>query len=659
GNLYSTDAAKYVTTAEVTDGSLDLVIKKGDKSYGGYINGLDIVPVPTLPYHFDFGDGAVQSGWIAINSSTVYSPELGFGFDASSSQSGMDRAPGNIPSGYENLHKDQILGETTFKADVPNGKYEVVIYYGCWNTGFGVNYTLEGVSSGNLASTDAAQYKTEAEVTDGVLDLIIAKGSKSYGGYINGMDVIPLEADPVETAAPTVTPTTNPSVTPLPTTEPEITPTANPSATPIPTIEPSAAPTPDEPTPTPVIDDRAEAPKMNITSFIGGKKVELVTATSGADIRYTDDGSIPDASSKLYTDPINITDTITIKAIAIKSGMNNSNVTSGKITVSKVEKPKVSHAGGQYPVGTTITLKSATNGTTIYYTTDGSIPTIENGIKYPGYIVILKDMELKAIAVKDGYKTSDMLEEAYTVPAEVSGNTTVSAGSSTASAGDLVSVPLYVFTDSDISECSVVINYDADVFEYVSITPAEGILPLDISASSDNNGKVVIRYSGSTIESGEICSINLNALSSAEDGVYEITVEKSDMYDTVNGKITLMGSVNSKLGVSASAVLTDKSGKDIKDVSDMEGEITVGVFFEDAESNNDETPLTVNVMLAVYDRGGSLINLAMIEADTSDINRVLTHTIKIPENAEVGSIKMMIWNGLNDMAPLSESSSLL
>ncbi|MCH5186228.1 MAG: chitobiase/beta-hexosaminidase C-terminal domain-containing protein, partial [Oscillospiraceae bacterium] len=407
-------------------------------------------------------------------------------------------------------------------------------------------------------------------------------------------------------------------------------------------------------------DGAAEAPKINITSVIGGKTVELMTTTSGGVIRYTDDGTIPNENSKLYTGtPIEITETTTIKAITVKSGMQNSSVTSGKISVSKVEPLTVSHTGGKYALGTTITLKTITSGTTIYYTTDGNIPTPENGIKYSGSIVISKNMTLKAIAVKNGYKTSAILEEIYTVPTTVLKKSTVSIGSATAAAGDLVSVPVYIFSDSDVSNCYFVVNYDAKVFEYASITPAEGVSSLDLFASSDNNGKIAIRYMGSAIESGEICSINLNALSSAYDGIYELTVDKSEQYDTMDGEIMLTGSVNSNIEVSAETVLTDKEGNDITNKSQVKDEITASVTFEDLEDGNDGEPLTVNVILAIYDRGGALVSLAAVETDVSDANSVFTHTIKIPENVEVGSIKMMIWRDLNDMAPCSKVSSVL
>lgn len=191
GSLASTTATTYSTIAEVTDGTLDIIINKGNDKYGGYINGLDITALPSLPYHFDFGDGDVQDGYTSITPSTLYS-EMGFGFVDDISQSSMQRAPYNIPAGSEALYGDQINGETHFKADVPNEKYTITIYYGTWNDEFSTNYTIEGISSGSLFSTDATTYSTVAEVTDGVLDIDINMGDNKYGGYINGIDIIPL-----------------------------------------------------------------------------------------------------------------------------------------------------------------------------------------------------------------------------------------------------------------------------------------------------------------------------------------------------------------------------------------------------------------------------------------------------------------------------------
>ncbi|MCL2813173.1 MAG: chitobiase/beta-hexosaminidase C-terminal domain-containing protein [Oscillospiraceae bacterium] len=65
-----------------------------------------------------------------------------------------------------------------------------------------------------------------------------------------------------------------------------------------------------------------------------GAKVTITSATPGAAIYYTTNGSAPTASSSKYTAPITVTETITIKAIAVKPDMEDSAVASFAYTVS-------------------------------------------------------------------------------------------------------------------------------------------------------------------------------------------------------------------------------------------------------------------------------------------------------------------------------------
>jgi glucosylceramidase len=62
--------------------------------------------------------------------------------------------------------------------------------------------------------------------------------------------------------------------------------------------------------------------------------LELSSETEGAQIYYTTDGTTPTADSLLYTQPMLITDTVTIKSIAIKDNLESSDVVSQDYTVS-------------------------------------------------------------------------------------------------------------------------------------------------------------------------------------------------------------------------------------------------------------------------------------------------------------------------------------
>jgi predicted small lipoprotein YifL len=70
----------------------------------------------------------------------------------------------------------------------------------------------------------------------------------------------------------------------------------------------------------------------------GGTAVTLSCATSGAAIYYTLDGNTPTASSAAYSAPIGITAAVTIKAIAVKEGMDDSDILIAAYTINGTAK---------------------------------------------------------------------------------------------------------------------------------------------------------------------------------------------------------------------------------------------------------------------------------------------------------------------------------
>ncbi|PYM39561.1 MAG: hypothetical protein DME17_00520, partial [Candidatus Rokuibacteriota bacterium] len=77
------------------------------------------------------------------------------------------------------------------------------------------------------------------------------------------------------------------------------------------------------------------APVLNPAggTFILSVRVTITDGTAGAAIYYTTDGSTPTTASTLYTGPITVTKTTTIKAIAQAPGLAISGVTSGTYTI--------------------------------------------------------------------------------------------------------------------------------------------------------------------------------------------------------------------------------------------------------------------------------------------------------------------------------------
>ncbi|MCR8657438.1 chitobiase/beta-hexosaminidase C-terminal domain-containing protein [Paenibacillus endoradicis] len=147
-----------------------------------------------------------------------------------------------------------------------------------------------------------------------------------------------------------------------------------------------------------------------------GTSVSLINATQGATIYYTTDGTSPNTSSTVYSSQITITNAMTIKAIAVKSGMTNSSVMTVSYTIiEQAATPTANLAGGAVAAGTSVSLSNATQGATIYYTTDNSDPSPTNGTIYSSPITITNAMTIKAIAVKSGMTNSEVMSVSYTI----------------------------------------------------------------------------------------------------------------------------------------------------------------------------------------------------------------------------------------------------
>lgn len=159
--------------------------------------------------------------------------------------------------------------------------------------------------------------------------------------------------------------------------------------------------------------------KPNFTPEAGavaaGTNVVIETVTEGATIYYTTDGTEPTTSSSVYSSPITVNVAMTIKALAVKDGYPNSDVAIAAYTIAEpAATPTFSVAAGAYTSIQDVELTTATDGATIYYTTDGSEPTTESK-EYTAAIKVKESLTIKAIAAKDGMANSEVATAAYTI----------------------------------------------------------------------------------------------------------------------------------------------------------------------------------------------------------------------------------------------------
>ena len=149
-----------------------------------------------------------------------------------------------------------------------------------------------------------------------------------------------------------------------------------------------------------------------------GVKVTMATTTEGAVIYYTTDGTLPTKESTKYSEAVEFTQDATVKAIAIKGGIENSPVSVATVSIKEkaitgtkieyVDKTycsAVTFTSGATATGVKVTMATTTEGAVIYYTTDGTLPTKES-TKYSEAVEFTQDATVKAIAIKGGIENS-------------------------------------------------------------------------------------------------------------------------------------------------------------------------------------------------------------------------------------------------------------
>ncbi len=139
-------------------------------------------------------------------------------------------------------------------------------------------------------------------------------------------------------------------------------------------------------------------------------KVTLSTTTIWPSIYYTTNGTTPSSSNGTkYTDPFDVTEETTIKAIVTKTGFTDSEVITR--TIYKVATPTIQDNGDN-----TISITCATSGADIYYTTDGTTTPTTSSTKYTAPLGWeFSGKTIKAIAVKNDMINSAVGEATITM----------------------------------------------------------------------------------------------------------------------------------------------------------------------------------------------------------------------------------------------------
>lgn len=141
--------------------------------------------------------------------------------------------------------------------------------------------------------------------------------------------------------------------------------------------------------------------------------VTITCATSGAQIKYSVDGSEPSLD---YTVPLTVSGNTPVKAKAVKTNWLDSDVAS--VVYEQAQVPVVTFTPGSSAVvfPQTVYLATVLSGTTIYYTvgTNPPDPTTSDILYDPDDgVVLVAAGVIKAFAIKSGYIDSDVNSATY------------------------------------------------------------------------------------------------------------------------------------------------------------------------------------------------------------------------------------------------------
>ena len=143
--------------------------------------------------------------------------------------------------------------------------------------------------------------------------------------------------------------------------------------------------------------------------------ITISDSTPTAAIFYTTDGSTPNSSAIPYSGPISVSVTETVNAVAVAPNYLNSSVGTSSYVISvPASTPAFSPAAGTYAGPQTVTISDTTPGVMIYYTVDGSAPTVASS-QYTAPILVSSSETINAIAISDSSSSSAVGSAAYAI----------------------------------------------------------------------------------------------------------------------------------------------------------------------------------------------------------------------------------------------------
>ncbi len=144
-------------------------------------------------YKFDFGGGAVQSGYIGVSASTAYNRTTGYGFNTPQNIRNVSASGSGVGSDAVQFLTFGVKSTNTFNLDLANGLYEVKVILGDTSR---ASVAAEGVFQIMNMTGNNAVDSFQVPITDGQLNLLVTEGKVGTAFTLSALEVTKLSDNP-------------------------------------------------------------------------------------------------------------------------------------------------------------------------------------------------------------------------------------------------------------------------------------------------------------------------------------------------------------------------------------------------------------------------------------------------------------------------------
>ena len=226
-------------------------------------------------------------------------------------------------------------------------------------------------------------------------------------------------------------------------------------------------------------------------TYLNAQQVTLSDTDANAKIYYTIDGSVPSASSTLYTGPIKVAVSETINAVAMDPSLTNSDIGTDAYVIQ---------AGGasiNFENGFSSTAGLTLNGSTLA-SNDSRMQLTDGGLNEAGSVFWNAPINIQAFTTKFAFQLSQAQGNGFTFTIQNVGPTALggdSAGLGYQNIGQSVAVKFNFYNYENEGDDSTGVYTDGEP----PVSPTVDISPSGIELNSDDGITATVTYDGTTL----------------------------------------------------------------------------------------------------------------------------------------------------------------